>query len=345
MAPLRLRHPNGTSTIQVALDSDDFTVGDLQQEIYGITQILPSQQILKSGYPPQSLTLIPELPISSLGLKNGEQIIVSQDTSAARRAETRASASTRALPATRSELLSLLSGSTGTGAVASTTQSSSTAGVNGPDFVETDTGFLIHRVVPDDNSCLFSAVSLVFEQGIEKAQQMRQIVAEGIKKDPETYNEAILGMTPSKYIETITKPSTWGGAIELQILANHYRTEIASIDVETGRVDHFSPPGDSSTNRCILIYSGIHYDAATLAPTVDAPNDWHESIFTVRGEDKVDPVIKAATKLGGLLRQKKAFTNTSTFDLKCEQCGKGLKGEKEARAHAAATGHVKFGEY
>ncbi len=88
-------------------------------------------------------------------------------------------------------------------------------------------------------------------------------------------------MPPSKYIETITKPSTWGGAIELQILANHYRTEIASIDVETGRIDHFSPPDDPSTNRCILIYSGIHYDAATLAPTVDAPNDWHESIFTI----------------------------------------------------------------
>ena len=26
-------------------------------------------------------------------------------------------------------------------------------------------------------------------------------------------------------------------------------------------------------------------------------------------------------------------------------CGKGLKGEKEARAHASETGHVEFGEY
>jgi ubiquitin thioesterase OTU1 len=26
-------------------------------------------------------------------------------------------------------------------------------------------------------------------------------------------------------------------------------------------------------------------------------------------------------------------------------CGQGLKGEKEARAHASQTGHTQFGEY
>ena len=44
-----------------------------------------------------------------------------------------------------------------------------------------------------------------------------------------------------KYIATILKPSTWGGAIELGILAKYFNTEIASIDVETGRIDQFSP--------------------------------------------------------------------------------------------------------
>lgn len=46
-----------------------------------------------------------------------------------------------------------------------------------------------------------------------------------------------------QYIATILKPSTWGGAIELGILAKHFNTEIASIDVETGRIDRFSPAG------------------------------------------------------------------------------------------------------
>ena len=42
MAQLRLRHPNGVSTIQIDLESA--TVQDLLQEIYKITEILPSQQ-------------------------------------------------------------------------------------------------------------------------------------------------------------------------------------------------------------------------------------------------------------------------------------------------------------
>ena len=42
MAPIRLRHANGVSTIEVPSDS---TVQDLQQEIYAQTQILPSRQI------------------------------------------------------------------------------------------------------------------------------------------------------------------------------------------------------------------------------------------------------------------------------------------------------------
>jgi len=182
---------------------------------------------------------------------------------------------------------------------------------------------------------------------MSKAQELRKIVADGIRSDPETYSEAILGMLPAQYIQTILKPTSWGGAIELGILAKHYGAEIASIDVETGRVDHFSPP-DSNNNgmRCILIYSGIHYDAASLAPMRDARNEWHQTLFPVSPMDsETDPVLVAAKKLADILRTKRAYTNTNTFDLKCEQCGKGLKGEKEARAHAEQTGHVRFGEY
>lgn len=45
MPPIRLRHPKGVSTIEVPFDSSDFTVKDLQQEIYTETQIIPSRQI------------------------------------------------------------------------------------------------------------------------------------------------------------------------------------------------------------------------------------------------------------------------------------------------------------
>lgn len=42
MAPIRVRHPKGVSTIQI--DLDNATVQDLQLEILGISEIAPSQQ-------------------------------------------------------------------------------------------------------------------------------------------------------------------------------------------------------------------------------------------------------------------------------------------------------------
>ncbi|KAH7889389.1 hypothetical protein F5I97DRAFT_1994140 [Phlebopus sp. FC_14] len=321
MAPIRLRHPKGVTTLQ--LDLDGLSVHELQEQIYNVSQILPDHQEIKSGYPPQPLTLIPELPLSSLGLAAGEQIIVSQ----------KAAPQPVTVPPPQSIF-------------AQSSRPSAAPTGPSPASVPTSTGVLVHRVVPDNNSCLFSAVALIFEQDISKAQKMRQIVVDGIRNDMETYNEAILGLSREKYISTIVKPSTWGGAIELGILAKHFKTEIASIDVETGRIDRFIPPPlESSGDRCILVYSGIHYDAATLAPEVDAPTEWHQTVFPVAPGSSNDLILDAAKKLATILRERKAFTNTATFDLKCEQCGRGLKGEKDARAHAQETGHVRFGEY
>lgn len=117
----------------------------------------------------------------------------------------------------------------------------------------------------------------------------------------------------------ILKPTTWGGAIELTILAKYYGTEICSVDVETGRIDHFTPPAEQSTrNRCILIYSGIHYDAATVAPFPDSPDVFHQTVFPIQSEGDGDPILVAARKLADRLRAKKAYTNTATFDLKCQ---------------------------
>jgi hypothetical protein len=54
-----------------------------------------------------------------------------------------------------------------------------------------------------------------------------------------------------KYITTILKPSTWGGAIELGIFSKHFNTEIASVDVETGRIDQFSPSAGGTGYRLV----------------------------------------------------------------------------------------------
>jgi len=45
MAPIRVRHPKGVTTIDVDFDNADFSVQDLQQKIYAATEILPSRQM------------------------------------------------------------------------------------------------------------------------------------------------------------------------------------------------------------------------------------------------------------------------------------------------------------
>ena len=123
-----------------------------------------------------------------------------------------------------------------------------------------------------------------------------------------------------EYIRTILSPHSWGGAIELTILAAHYGTEIASIDVETGRIDTFGPSSDdagASESRALLIYSGIHYDAAVLAPEPGAPQEFCASVVPAIGAEG-ERVLDALRALATKLRAKRAYTNTATFDLKCE---------------------------
>ena len=47
----------------------------------------------------------------------------------------------------------------------------------------------------------------------------RQVIAEAVSSDPDTYNAGFLGKSPSDYARWIQDPSKWGGAIELSILS------------------------------------------------------------------------------------------------------------------------------
>jgi len=339
--PMRLRGPKGISTINVDLQS---TVADLQQIIFGATEIPPSLQILKKGYPPSPLTLIPSLPISSLGLVGGEQLIVSAasgDMGPARLAQSHHSKAP--IPSLRARPTNTISASELDSTPPLIPPSASGIPPERPaeaeDHVDVDGSVLILRVVPDDNSCLFSSIALIFLQDIAAAPKLRSVVADTIRNDSVQYDEAFLGQPREQYMSTIVKPTAWGGAIELSIFADYFQTEISSFDVETGRCDRFGE--DRYDNRCIIMYSGIHYDAVSLAPTHTAPLDFHQTVFPIN----LRGIFDAAGQLAEKRRSKKAYTNTATFDLRCQVCGKGLKGENEAREHAKQTSHAEFGEY
>lgn len=130
----------------------------------------------------------------------------------------------------------------------------------------------------------------------------------------------------------------WVVPSELSIFSKHYSTEIASVEVASGRIDRFGQ-GQGYSNRCILVYSGIHYDSCflSLTPTIDDPA-FCETVFSVDNEG----ILEATMRLAARLKQDHYYTDTATFDLRCGVCGQGLKGEKEATEHAKATSHTDF---
>lgn len=127
-------------------------------------------------------------------------------------------------------------------------------------------------------------------------------------------------------------PHSWGGAIELSILCDQYRVEIDVIDIENSRTEKF---GERHPQRILLIYDGIHYDP--LYETLDPPRTIFPSTDNM--------ILAKALDLAEQEKEKRQYTNTKKFTLKCLACGTGLVGEVEAGAHATSTGHINFGEY
>ncbi|SCV69019.1 BQ2448_2039 [Microbotryum intermedium] len=297
--------------------------------------------------------------LAQLGLRSGESIQVAANPLAAETVPTRPAVSTSNMETqTRAELTSASTSSSvvnqqqqasATSASTSALSSASSKSALGK-YVPVDGGYLRLRTVPDDNSCLFRAVGLLLAPGKD---DLRQLVAEVIRNDPETWSEAVLGQPQESYINTILKPNSWGGAIELAIFASYFNIAIASIDVKTGRVDEFGE-GEAYENVAVLVYSGIHYDAVTFSYSEPSPADvypfpnldFDTRLFSRTSEyDQASVMLIAAQELVTALRKTHQFTDAATFTLKCEQCGKAIVGEKEAKAHASETGHVKFGEY
>lgn len=87
---------------------------------------------VRTGYPTRSLTLIPELPISSLGLQRGDQIIVNE------------ASGTQLNPVLPSQTSSIpvLPASSHLGVAPPLTAPTS----SGPECVEIDGSYLVHRV-------------------------------------------------------------------------------------------------------------------------------------------------------------------------------------------------------
>ncbi|CAF0871002.1 unnamed protein product [Adineta steineri] len=128
-------------------------------------------------------------------------------------------------------------------------------------------GQLIKYTVPSDNSCLFTSIDFVLNNGklnLSSNKYLRNLVATKIESDEITYTDAILGRTNVDYCKWIRRDDSWGGGIELAILTQEYEIEICVINTESGgRIDHFGED-KHFPYRVFLLYDNLHYDPVYL---------------------------------------------------------------------------------
>jgi ubiquitin thioesterase OTU1 len=198
--------------------------------------------------------------------------------------------------------------------------------------------------MPDDNSCLFRALGTAILPGDDRSMlELRSLVASAIQADPELYTKVVLEQEPDDYCRWIQTPDAWGGAIEMGILASHFDIEICSIDVQSLRVDRFN---ENRPTRCILVYSGIHYDTIVQSPSepphtkADSPPDFDVRVWD--GDD--DEILIKAVELCKKLQAKHYFTDTGGMAIRCNICKVIVYGEGQATGHAQQTGHYDMNE-
>ncbi|KAE8308716.1 hypothetical protein BDV41DRAFT_485938 [Aspergillus transmontanensis] len=322
----RIRGPDGQSTITL---DDSATVNELRTQIVDKTGLTAYD--VKYGYPDLKHFLLDELQpnqrISDIGFKlDGEQLLITK----------------REVPSSNEGLTPI---SQEPPKKPPTSHTSSDAISDDPPEIPSleYAGTFVLRIMPDDNSCLFRAVGSALMGGMDAMNELRSVVAQTIQQNPGLYSEAVLEKKPDDYCRWIQNEDSWGGGIELSILSKHFGIEICSIDVQTLRIDRFN---EGLPTRCILVYSGIHYDTVALSPSdpphthAYAPPEFDTKVF-----DAADPfVLEKALELCKVLQSKHYYTDTAGFRIRCNTCGGVFIGEKGATQHATQTGHYNFGE-
>lgn len=332
---IRVQGPSGPSTI--ILD-DSASIQDLRDQITQKTGLVTFD--VKHGWPPKPLELDnypSDQKITETGTRlDGASLIVAQKEGAARPGNDDAVSQ----PATSTS-------STSTRPAPLQPPPPKAAQDNAddpPEIASRDhAGTFVLRVMPDDNSCLFRAVGAAVMGDMDTMVELRSIVATIIQSNPTEYTAAILGKKPDEYCTWIQNEDSWGGAIELKILSEYFNIEICSIDVQTLNLFQFN---EGAPTRCIVVYSGIHYDVLALSPS-EPP--YTRANPLMHGDTKifeaVDPIVlDKAKELCRVLQGKHYYTDTSGFTVRCNTCGGTFTGERGATKHASETGHYDFGE-
>lgn len=321
---IRIRTKKGMSRIQTLNSTSTFA--DLKKAIADATGIDTTCLKILQGYPPSILTTTNELStLSALSFKDGELLTVEESSEKTHTSPVLASSSNKLTHTDSKQISNEL--------LQSSKVLSSSNQIKG-----LKCGAMQRKVVPADNSCLFTSVYYVMNNGelnLECQKSLRDFIAKTVMNDPITFNEAILGKKNDAYCAWIKNSSSWGGCIELMVLSNYYKKEICVADIRTGRIDRFGEDQNYLT-RVFIIYDGIHFDPLHLLLNAGKI----QTIFSTQD----DVVMTQAADLANEAKKAKQFTNVENFKLRCLVCQTPLSGQVAAQEHAEKTGHINFGE-
>ncbi|XP_049770744.1 ubiquitin thioesterase OTU1 isoform X2 [Schistocerca cancellata] len=233
---LKLKTKSGQNVVEGLTAAS--TVRDLKTKLCSLTNIGEMNLHVLSGYPPKALDLSDnEANLRNVGISSGDVLIVENKPGAKPKVISR----NDVIPATRLD--------------------NDRVRPHVTDAISDFPGVLMRKIVPADNSCLFTSIGFVLGGKVDPtcASYMRQIIAEEVINDGDSYSEAILGKPPRAYCDWILRPDSWGGAIELSVLSHFYGIEIAVVDTLNAIVNRFGEDRHYP-QRVFLVFDGIHYD-------------------------------------------------------------------------------------
>ncbi|CAG9132012.1 hypothetical protein JYU34_006652 [Plutella xylostella] len=294
--------------------TSESTVGELKVFLSSLTGVNVERICVLCGYPPKPLDISNDSnTITAIGLKTGETLIVEE--------KTVLNTETTQKPDPPKEK-----------------SKPEDNGVAPHQNIEPmRPGILMKKVVPSDNSCLFTSIGFVLNGKVDTTVHslMRQIIAMEVAGDHDTYSEAMLGKPNAEYCSWIQQPSSWGGAIEVAILSHFYGVEMDVVDTLNAIINRFGEDKNYG-QRVFLLFDGVHYDPLYL----EQSDGGIQTIFPAEDMD----VYREAEQLAQEAKSSRQFTDLNKFKLKCMVCDKLLTGQVEAQRHAKETKHASFGE-
>ncbi|CAN7986922.1 unnamed protein product [Ixodes hexagonus] len=339
--PLVLRVKSQQGHFRLDTLTGESTVEELKACLFSLTGIPPPSLRVLADFPPRPLDCSDELrQLGSFPVRSGDTLIVEEQvTPIALREEHRERARVREGEAFETRERDHARVARSRRAVHVSSVQFASASTRTP-LPVSEPGVLLRRSVPADNSCLFTSVYLALSGGDYDAAAgaaLRQVIADAVAADRETYTEAFLGRPNREYCTWILNEDHWGGAIELAVLSRHYGLEMVAVDAQSARLHRFGED-QGYDQRILLLYDGIHYDPLVLEPL--EPGRPPRTLFSAHD----DTVLALALELAREAKASRQYTDVRNFTLRCLACDMGLVGQDQARKHAAETGHLGFGE-